>query len=95
MYDLDVAAAKTSDGQAVTIGIVNATEAAYEVALKLDGAELDGEGRWWSIAHPDPMAYNDPGQEPQVAIEERRLPHGAEMVTVPAYSVNLYELKLR
>lgn len=95
MYELDVAAARTDDSQAVTVGIVNPTEAEYKVALKLTDGQLEGTGRWWSISNSDPMAYNDPGQAPEVVLEETRLSNVSGTVTVPGYSVNLYELKLR
>jgi len=92
-YGLDVAAAWTADKKAITVAIVNPTEAPYDVTLNLEGLELTGEGRCWTIAHDDPMAYNDPGQAPKVTIEEEPVSEIRDTLTSPGYSVRLYELK--
>ncbi len=95
MYGLDVAAAWTADKKAITVGIVNPTEAAYDVTLDLEAAELTGEGDCWTIANDDPMAFNDPGQAPKVTIEEEPVSNVSNTLTSPAYSVRLYELRTR
>jgi DUF1680 family protein/alpha-L-arabinofuranosidase/predicted GH43/DUF377 family glycosyl hydrolase len=95
LHGLDVAAAWTADKKAITIGIVNPTEAAYDVTLMLEGASLTGNGRCWTIAHDDPMAYNEPGQAPKVAIKEDSVSGLSDTLDSPAYSVRLYELEVR
>jgi alpha-N-arabinofuranosidase len=62
---LDVAAAWTNERDALTIGIVNPTKQQHELAMNLKGAQLTGAGKLLLIAHSDPMAYNEPGEEPQ------------------------------
>jgi len=94
-YPLDVAAAWTSDRKALTIGIVNATEQKQELPIALKGAKLTGKGRLWLIAHSDPMAYNEPGKEPNVVIEEKAVTGISNKLTVPPLSINLYELTVR
>ena len=96
LYGLDVAAAWTADKKAITIGIVNPNEATYNIYLILGGAALSGEGRCWTIAHDDPMAYNEPGQEPNVVIKEQVLSDvPTSTLMAPGYSVRLYELKIK
>ena len=95
LHDLDVAAAWTEDRKAITIGIVNPNEATYNVSLYLGGAELTGEGQCWTIRHDDPMAYNEPGAEPKVVIEEEPVAGASTNLAAPGYGVRLYKLKVR
>jgi alpha-N-arabinofuranosidase len=95
LHGLDVAAAWTDDRRALTVAIVNPTEVSYNVRLTIDGAEQSGRGRWWCIAHDDPMAYNEPGKPPRVRIEEKAIPKTDDALPAPGYSVNLYRLAVR
>ena len=56
------------------------------------GAELAGTGKLLYIAHPDPMAYNEPGKKPEVVIDEKSLPEIPETLTIPPLSICLYKL---
>jgi len=49
----------------------------------------------WVIAHHDPMAYNEPGQPPRVAIEEKQLSGIANDLSMPPLSISLYELPVQ
>jgi len=89
---LDVTAAWTSDRNALTIGIVNPTKEQHELAMDLKGARLTGSGKLWLIAHSDPMAYNEPGEEPKVAIEEKPVTGISDKLNVPPLSISLYKL---
>jgi len=89
---LDIAAAWTEDHKALTIGIVNPTAQQQQITMDLKGAQLAGTGRLGLIAHSDPMAYNEPGKEPNVVIEEKELSNVSNSLTVPALSVSLYSL---
>ncbi len=93
---LDVAAALTSDGRVLTIGVVNPTQAELELPLEVKGARLGAAGgRRWHLSDADPMAYNEPGKEPRVKIEETLLSPGVpDTLKAPALSVGLYELPL-
>jgi len=94
-YPLDVAAAWTKGKKALTIGIVNPTERKFELPMELDGAKLSGKGTLRVIAHNDPMAYNEPGKEPKVVIEEKQVSGISDKLEVQPYSVNIYELSIR
>jgi alpha-N-arabinofuranosidase len=89
---LDVSAAWTTDRKALTVGVVNPTEQQRELAIDLKGAQLTGEGVLRLIAHSDPMAYNEPGREPNVVIEEKAVTGLTDKLNVPALSISLYTL---
>jgi DUF1680 family protein/alpha-L-arabinofuranosidase len=91
---LDVSAAWTSGKEALTIGIVNPSERKYEITLDLQGVKLADTGKCWLIASSDPMAYNEPGKEPQVVIEEKSLADVSNTLNVPPLSICLYKLKV-
>ena len=43
-------------------------------------------------AGPDPMAYNEPGQPPQVSIEQTSVEQLSDTLNLPACSVTLWSL---
>jgi hypothetical protein len=94
-YPLDVSAAWTSDRKALTVAIVNPTEQEHELPIDLEGTRLNGRGRLWLIAHKDPMAYNEPGEEPRVRIVEKAIDNVSSTLKVPALSISLYELPVK
>jgi len=92
---LDVVAAWTGDRKALTVAIVNPTKENYELAVDFKGADVSGNGRMWQIAHSNPMAYNEPGKEPQVVIEEKPLSGISNKLSVSPLSISIYELIIR
>jgi alpha-N-arabinofuranosidase len=48
-YPIDVSAALTSDGKALTIAVVNPTESAHDLDLSIHGVDLRGKGRIWRM----------------------------------------------
>jgi alpha-N-arabinofuranosidase len=94
-YPLDVSAAWTGDRKALTIGVVNPTENELELPMELKGAELPSKARLWQIAHTDPMAYNEPGKEPNVTIKEKTGSKISRKLSVPPLSINLYKLAIK
>jgi len=94
-YPLDVSVAWTSDRKALTLGIVNPTEDELELPMELKGAELSGNAKQWQIAHSDPMAYNEPGKEPNVTIKEKIGSKISRRLSVPPLSINLYKLTIK
>ncbi len=92
---LDVSAAWTSDRDALTVGIVNPTQQQRELVIDLKGAQLTGEGMLRLIAHSDPMAYNEPGKDPNVEIEEKPVTGLTDKLNVPPLSISLYTLAVK
>ena len=60
--------------------------------MDLEGANLTGSGTVWVISNSDPMAYNEPGKDPKIAIKESKVSGVSNEMTVPGYSINLYKL---
>jgi len=89
---LDIVAAWTSDRKALTIGIVNPTDHRQILDVDLKGAEFSGTAELRQIADPDPMAGNVPGRPIRVQIRQSSLTGIRNLLTVPAYSINIYEL---
>jgi alpha-N-arabinofuranosidase len=89
---LDIVAAWTSDRKTLTIGIVNPTEKEREIPIDLKGVKIAGSGRQWLITGADPLIYDEPGKEPNVVISEKEIEEVSDKLTVPAYSVSIFEL---
>jgi hypothetical protein len=79
----------------LTIGVVNPTMQALELPLEIKGMALAGTGRRWQIAGSDPMAYNEPGQPPKVAIQEAEVAGPLRALRVEPCSVTLFSLPLK
>ena len=77
------------------VAIVNPTEQPRELTVNLEGARVERDGTLWCIAHTDPKAYNDPGKEPKVVIDERQVTDVSNDVRVPPLSINLYKFAVR
>lgn len=92
---LDISAALTEDEKALTIGVVNYTEQDKELIINSEGAKLNGNGTLYVIHSSDPMAYNEPGKEPEVKIVTEVLMSVPEVLKVPALSINIYKLDIK
>ncbi len=91
---LDIAAALTEDGKALTVAAVNPTQQQQEVTVDLRGTEVDSNAVLWRIAHTDPEAYNEPGEKPNVVIEETQITDISNTVSLPPLSISLYKLPI-
>jgi len=94
-YPLDVAAAWTAERKALTVAVVNPTNQEKELSVHIQGARFARTGQLWQIAHSDPMAYNEPGKEPQVVIQEKKVSNMTDRLSVPSLSISLYKLPVR
>jgi alpha-N-arabinofuranosidase len=96
---LDVMAAFTADRQYLTIGIVNPTGETQDLTLPVKGINLASETTWFTMAHPDPMAYNEPGVEPKISIEKEEraleMADGQPAVSVEPYSINILKMRVK
>ena len=66
--------------------------------VQADGlVALAGTGRLWLIAsfENDPMAYNEPGKDPNVRITEKMIDRVLSELEAPPFSVSLYMLDFR
>lgn len=92
---LDVAAALTEDKAFLTIGVVNATRDTYKLRLNLTGAGGKGAAKTWVIAHANPLAYNEPGKEPVIAIQQAADTDISQPITAAPLSISLYKLPVK
>jgi alpha-N-arabinofuranosidase len=92
---IDVSAAWTKDRKTLTFSVVNPTDQQQQIKLDIKGAVLAGTGKLALIANSDPQAYNNPGEEPKVVIEEKELSNVSNSLTVPPLSISLYTLPVK
>ena len=92
---LDIAAALSSDGNTLTVAIVNPTEQPKSITLKLDQGKLAGHGRRWIMTGPDKWSYNAPGKARQVDIAQTSLTAIPNVMALAPLSVTLYALALQ
>jgi len=92
---LDVAAARTADGGAITVAVVNPTEQPAALSLQFAGAETVGAVRRWTLTGPSRLAFNAPGQPRQVDVTQETVGALGGSVVIPALSVVLYEVQVR
>ncbi len=92
---LDISAALTEDEKALTVAVVNYTQEDMELFMDLEGAELSGSGTLSVICNSDPLAYNEPGKEPNLTIVTEVLMSVPEVLKVPALSINIYRLETK
>jgi DUF1680 family protein/alpha-L-arabinofuranosidase len=92
---MDVSAAWTTDRKRLTIGIVNPMAKQRELAINLKGVKVAGGAKQWLITGTDPMAYNEPGKDPQVVIAERTVEGISDKLSVPGYSVSIFEREVQ
>ena len=92
---LDVVAALSSDCTALTVAVVNPTDKAQSVTLKLTGGRLTGRGQKWTLTGPSKWSYNAPGKPRQVNIVQSPMVEAAGQLEVVPLSVTLYSCFLR
>jgi len=92
---MDVMAAWTEGKKALTISIVNPMKEPQPLALGLKGVALPRTARLFRIAGSDPQAYNEPGKEPLIKIEETAGAPFSGRLTIPPLSVSIYVLEFK
>jgi alpha-N-arabinofuranosidase len=92
---LDIVAALTTDGNILTVAVVNPGEQPKAAALTLDGGELVGHGRRWLITGPDKWSYNAPGKARQVDITQTSFRTVPKIMELAPLSITLYGFVLR
>ncbi|KPK87731.1 MAG: hypothetical protein AMS27_01600 [Bacteroides sp. SM23_62_1] len=92
--DIDIAAALTRDGKALTVAIVNPNETTRNVSLDFGETQVNEEGAKWIIHHPDPEAYNEPGKTPNVKIVEENIEFTGNSLEILPYSIVMYRFEL-
>jgi alpha-N-arabinofuranosidase len=91
---IDVSAAKTEDGNYITIGVVNPNAEPQRVDVKFTGAKPGETAKVWRIAGGDPESKNTTEKQ-AVKIDEEAGVQFGDRVIVPPYSVSLYRVPIK
>ncbi len=87
-FPLDVVAAWTDDRRTLTIAVLNPTDKEQSFKLNIAGADLSGNGTLWRLASTE-----SDGQNP--SINSSPVDSVPGEVTLPRFSINIYELPLK
>jgi alpha-N-arabinofuranosidase len=90
---LDIAAAKSADGSAVTIGVVNPQAKSQTIDVKLEGIKPGSTAKAWRVTGPSPTAHNTAEKKDVAITEDKSVPFDGKL-TVPAYSANVYRVPI-
>lgn len=85
-FPLDVVAAWTDDRRTLTVAVLNPTDVQQPLNLNITGASLSGRGRLWRLASTE-----NNGQGP--TINSSLIDSLPESLTLPRFSVSIYELQ--
>ncbi len=91
---LDIAAAKTADGTAITIGVVNPQKDSRKIKVDVKGANLEPKATVWRITADSPDATNTADKQ-SVKIAESSDVAVDGGLTVPPYSANVFRIPLK
>jgi alpha-N-arabinofuranosidase len=87
-FPVDVVAAWTDDRRSLTVAVLNPTDVDQPLKLNITGAALSGKGTLWRLASADSS-----GQHP--SISNSPVDAVPDSLTLPRFSVNIYELTVR
>lgn len=90
--NLDVSAALTDDKKEITIAVVNMGSTPQSIKFDLGEVKCAKQGRQWVIQNSNPEAFNTPGEQPQVVIEEMPVDFGKCILEVPGYAVKMIKV---
>jgi alpha-N-arabinofuranosidase len=93
-YPLDVSAALTSDGKAVTMAVVNPTESTRELDLSITGIELQGKGKHWHLTGPTIDSMTGLTRH-EIQVTEMPLGQTPKTLQVAPISIDVYEFERR
>jgi len=94
-YPLDVFAALSADKKSLLISVANATDADQKFDVNLTGSKLAGPAKAWQMTGSSTTAYNHVGEAAQITVKETSLGSARSTISVPPYSVSLYQLAVQ
>ncbi len=94
-YPLDVFAALSADKKSLIISVANATDADQKFDVNLTGSKLAGPAKAWQMTGSSMTAYNHVGEAAQISVKETSLGSAPSTISVPPYSVSLYQLAVQ
>jgi len=93
-FPVDVVASWTSDHKTLTVAVLNPTDSERTVNLNIAGASLTGKGTLWRMA-PDRLDAVTAVDRNEVRVEGSPVSSVPSHLTLPKWSVNIYELQSR
>jgi len=90
-YPLDVCAALSSDGKALTVAVINATESVQTLDLSFQGIRVGSKRRLWRMTGPSLTASNGLKRN-EVQVTEAAAPAGSTLEIAPI-SISIYEFE--
>jgi len=92
--NLDVSVALTDDKKEITIAVVNMGSIPQTIKFELGEMKSAKQGRQWIIQNSNPEAFNTPGEQPQVVIDEQLLDFSNGILEVPGYAVKMIKVRV-
>jgi alpha-N-arabinofuranosidase len=92
---LDVVAAWTADRKAFTVAVINPTDSAQAMDIKVKGVSLSKKGALYQIAPKSLTANITVGEEPEVKVDKYKLKTLPKNETFPPYSISIYRFDVR
>jgi alpha-N-arabinofuranosidase len=92
---LDVSAALTEDGKALTIAVVNPEQSAQGLLFDIRPKVPSGKGTAWTLTGPNPASSNAPGKPPEVIVTESSFSSNDTGLKVPSFSVTVFRFDLK
>lgn len=89
-YPLDLVAALSPDHKFLTLAVVNATNSARALALRLVGVRISGAGTLWKMTGRTLRAANLAGHQPEVAVSRLAPIRASQALRVAPISIDIY-----
>ncbi|MDR3688309.1 MAG: hypothetical protein P4L46_02945 [Fimbriimonas sp.] len=93
-FPLDVVAAWTADRRTLCVAVLNPTDSEQKIDLRIAKAGLTGKGTLWRLAPNSLDAITTLGHE-EVKVMSSPIDSTPEHVSLPKWSVSIYELPVR
>jgi alpha-L-arabinofuranosidase len=94
-YPLDITAAFTPDRKAMTIAVINPSDAEQQVAVTLQGVKLGSQGRLWKLAATNWNPRNDPGKPRELDFVESSVNQAPTALVSPKMSIEIFEFPVQ
>jgi alpha-N-arabinofuranosidase len=93
-YPLDIVAAITPDGKAITVAIVNPTESRQTVAINFVNAKTASGIKKWTISGTSVDARNIINEKPGIALAESVVKLSKNEISIDAATINILRFEL-
>jgi alpha-L-arabinofuranosidase len=92
---LNVSAAFTGNKDSLTISAVNSLATDTYLKFNIIGAEPLNGFFIWTIRNSNPEAFNEPGKDPNIAIQEEKNNEKIDSIKIPGYSIVMVKFPIK